>query len=117
MLSLGPFLHVGGLELAGMPGKGLAVVPVIEKALPVRFTMYAFLILAIVTSLWLATSSASARTKGAIAMLVVFFSLRNLDARYWSTKSDTPAFFFNGTLPEVYCSGRKCGRHAELDSR
>jgi cytochrome bd-type quinol oxidase subunit 2 len=34
VLSFGPVLHLGGRELVGMPGKGLAVMPGIDKALP-----------------------------------------------------------------------------------
>jgi hypothetical protein len=96
VLSFGPILHFGGRELAGMPGKGLAVIPVIDKVLPVRFTMYAFLLIAVITSLWLASSAASIRTKGVVAILVVLFSLPNLGARNWITKIDTPAFFSSG---------------------
>ena len=96
VLSFGPTLHFGGRELTGIPGKLLAIMPLIDKALPVRFTMYAFLIIAIITSMWFASSAASIRTKWLVAVLVVLFSLPNIDARYWITKVDTPAFFSTG---------------------
>ena len=105
VLSLGPTLHVGGRELVGMPGKGLAVMPVIDKALPVRFTMYASLILAIITSFWLAASGVSVRTKRLVAALAVLFSLPNLDAHYWITKVDTPAFFSTGLYRKYIAPG------------
>jgi hypothetical protein len=105
VLSLGPTLHIGGRELVGMPGKGLAVMPMIEKALPVRFTMYAFLILAIVTSLWLAASAASVRTRRIVAALAILFSLPNLDAHYWITKVGTPAFFSAGLYRKYIAPG------------
>lgn len=96
VLSFGPTLHFGGRELIAMPGKLLAVMPIIDKALPVRFTMYALLIIAIISALWLAQGEASIRAKIIVALLAVVFSLPNLDARYWSTKVDTPAFFATG---------------------
>jgi len=105
VLSLGPALHVGGRELIGMPGKGLAVMPMIDKALPVRFTMYALLILAIIASLWLAASAAGMGTKCVIALLAVLFSLPNLDAHYWITKSDTAAFFSTGLYKKYIAPG------------
>jgi hypothetical protein len=36
------------------------------------------------------------RNKLIVAMLVVLFSLPNLDGGFWITKSDTPQFFANG---------------------
>lgn len=95
VLSLGPILHVGGKWLSPLPGKLFSVLPLLEKALPTRFTMYAFLIVALITSLWLAASPARRRTKNAVVFLIVMFSLPNLDAEYWNTKVDTPAFFAN----------------------
>jgi len=42
VLSLGPILHVGGKWLSPLPGKLFSVLPLLDKALPTRFTMYAF---------------------------------------------------------------------------
>ena len=58
VFSLGPILHVEGNSSGSLPGKLFSVLPLLEKALPTRFTMYAFLIVAIITSLWLAASPA-----------------------------------------------------------
>jgi hypothetical protein len=96
VLSLGPILHVGGNSLGSLPGKLFSALPALDKALPTRFTMYAFLIVAIITSLWLAASPARRRTKYAAAFLVMLFSLPNLGAAYWTSKVDTPAFFSKG---------------------
>jgi hypothetical protein len=74
----------------------LAKTPLINKAVAARFMMFAFLIFAIITAQWFATSSASLRGKWFIAMLVILFSLANLDGRFWLTKSDTLEFFTNG---------------------
>jgi hypothetical protein len=95
VLSLGPILHVGGKWLSPLPGKLFSVLPLLDKALPTRFTMYAFLIVAMITSLWLAASPAYRRTKYVAAFLIVMFSMPNLSAGYWTSKVDTPAFFAN----------------------
>jgi len=95
VLSLGPILHVGGKWLSPLPGKLFSVLPLLDKALPTRFTMYAFLIVAMITSLWLAASPAYRRTKYVAAFLIVMFSLPNLSAGYWTSKVDTRAFFAN----------------------
>lgn len=95
VLSLGPILHIGGNSLGSLPGKLFSALPLIDKALPTRFTMYAFLIVAIITSLWLVESHAG-HHKHPAAFLIVMFSLPNPNARYWVTKVDTPAFFDHG---------------------
>ena len=53
VLSLGPFLVVGGRPVIPLPGLVVGVLPLIGKALPARQMLYAFLALAIITALWL----------------------------------------------------------------
>jgi hypothetical protein len=96
VLSLGPILHVGGNSLGSLPGKLFSALPFLDKALPTRFTMYAFLIVAMIASLWLATSPAHRRIKYAAVLLIVIFSLPNFSAGYWTSKVDTPVFISNG---------------------
>jgi hypothetical protein len=96
VFSLGPILHVCGNSLGSLPGKLFSALPLLDKALPTRLTMYAILIVAMITSLWLAAGPAHRRTKYAAAFLIVMFSLPNLSAAYWTTKVDTPVFFSSG---------------------
>ncbi len=96
VLSFGPELHIGGHQLIGMPGKLFAIMPLIDKALPVRFTMFAVLTVAIITSLWFASSGASIAKKSIVAILIVIFSIPNMDAHYWVSESNTPSFFSAG---------------------
>lgn len=93
ILSLGPVLQIGGHQLIVMPGQLLTMTPLINKAVPARFMMFAFLIFAIITAQWLASSDAGVQKKCLVATLIVLFSLPNLDPYYWITKSDTPEFF------------------------
>jgi hypothetical protein len=96
VLSLGPLLHLAGKPSIGLPGKLLARLPILENALPARFMLYAFLDLAILTSIWLATSSTKKVSKYVIAILAVLFLMPNLAASSWSAPVDTPPFFLNG---------------------
>jgi len=96
VLSLGPLLHVAGKPSIGLPGKLLARLPILENALPARFMLYAFLDLAILTSIWLATSSAKTVSKYVIAVLAALFLMPNLSATSWSASVDTPSFFLDG---------------------
>ncbi len=105
VLAIGPVLHLGGRQLIGMPGYLLTVIPMINKALPPRFMMFTFLILAIITAQWLAMSRVSLPKKCIVATLVVLFSLPNLHARFWNTKSDTPEFFTSGLYRKYLSRG------------
>jgi hypothetical protein len=105
VLSLGPILHIGGNLLGSLPGKLFSALPLIDKALLTRFTMYAFLIVAMITALWLAASPAYHRTKYAAAFLIVMFSLPNLSAAYWTSNVDTPVFFSNGIYRRYLAPG------------
>jgi hypothetical protein len=96
VLSLGPFLHVAGRVSIGLPGKLLARLPIVDKALPARFAMYAFLDLAIITSLWVAQAETRKTARHAIAILAVLFLLPNPSAYSWVTPVDTPVFFSSG---------------------
>ncbi len=105
VLSLGPFLHIEGARSIGMPGKLLARLPILDKALPARFALYAFLDLAIITSIWLATNTARTAAKYVISILAVMFLMPNLSARLWSTPVDTPTFFSDGLYRNYLAPG------------
>jgi hypothetical protein len=96
VLSLGPILQIGGHGWIALPGFLLEETPLINIAGSARFMMFAFLIIAIITAQWFASSDASLRKRWIVAILVVLFSLPNLDSRFWVTKSDTPEFFTSG---------------------
>ena len=105
VLSLGPFLHVAGTRSIGMPGKLLARLPIIDNALPARFALYAFLDLAIITSIWLATSTERTVSKYVISALAVLLLMPNLSARLWTTPLDIPSFFSNGLYRNYLAQG------------
>ena len=71
VLSLGPFLVVGGRPIIPLPGLVVGALPLIGKALPVRLMLYAFLALAIITALWLSSGSTPRWVRVAAALVVV----------------------------------------------
>ncbi|MBV8775357.1 MAG: hypothetical protein JO166_23940 [Deltaproteobacteria bacterium] len=92
VLMLGPRLHVNGIELFGMPWKLMLHLPLLQHALPVRFSVYAFLALAMMVSMWLSMSR-SAVVKIAAVLLLAIFLCPNLHAAFWTRRNDTPSFF------------------------
>ena len=92
VLMLGPRLHVNGQELFGMPWKIMLHLPLLRHALPVRFSLYAFLGLAIIVAMWLSAPRPVA-VKIAAVMLLAVFLCPNLHSGFWSSTNDTPSFF------------------------
>jgi hypothetical protein len=96
-LSLGPVLHVAGSEFRiALPWLPFSHLPIIDSALPVRFSMYSFLILALIVSLWLASADISRAVKIGVTIVIVAFNLPNLSGAFWTSAVDTPAFFSTG---------------------
>jgi hypothetical protein len=99
--ALGPVLHVAGVEMpAALPWILFRRAPILKNALPARFVMYAFLIVAIVASLWFAVAQLGALSKVGIALIVAGFNLPNLSAAMWSSPTDTPIFFRDGAYKQ-----------------
>ncbi|MBV8356533.1 MAG: hypothetical protein JO189_01150 [Deltaproteobacteria bacterium] len=92
VLMLGPRLHVNGHELFGMPWKIASHLPLLRHALPVRFSLYAFLGLAIIVSMWLSAPRPAGVKLAAIVLLAIFLC-PNLHSGFWSRNNDTPEFF------------------------
>ena len=103
--SFGARLHVAGYVLFGMPWKLLTRVPLINSAFPLRFSMYIFLIVALIASLWIAELRASAAAKAAIVATTVLFVLPNLNAGRWFQELDTPDFFRSGSYRNYLAQG------------
>ena len=95
VLMFGPRLHVNGNELFGMPWKIALHLPLLRDALPVRFSLYAFLGLAIIVAMWLSASRPPGLKLAAIALLAISLC-PNLRSAFWKTSNDTPEFFTRG---------------------
>lgn len=93
IFSFGPFLLVGGRVTLPLPGAALMLLPLVGKALPARFMLYGFLALALMTTIWLATSRSSSAVRVLAALIVGASILPNLSAGSWITLVDLPSFF------------------------
>jgi hypothetical protein len=93
-LMVGPRLHVNGNELLGMPWKLAMHLPLLRDALPVRFSVYAFLTEAVIVAIWLSAPRAGG-LKIATIILIAIFLCPNLRSSFWQTGNSTPEFFTN----------------------
>lgn len=105
--SLGSVLSVGSRRPLPMPWAVVAHLPLMDKALPARFSIYAFLILGITLCLWLADDAVRKSIRIVGACSVVFFTVPNLSSVFWTTPVDTPAFFTNGEFKHYIAPGDK----------
>ena len=96
VLSLGPILRIylpGYSFRIALPWWLLAKMPLLENAIAMRFSMYTFLILALIFACYYADDSSNSAGKLALATAVALFNLPNTSAAYWVRPVDTPAFF------------------------
>jgi len=96
VLAMGPRLEIAGRIVIGLPGSALAHLPLLDKALPARFMLYAYLVLAVMLAMWLAGEGERNARRWALGLAVVPFMLPNLSASYWVTPATIPAFFDTG---------------------
>ena len=104
-LSLGERLQVEGVDKVNFLWAAALHVPLISKALAARFSLYAFLVLAIILALWLSTLEARPYIKFAIGAATMLFLLPNLSATYWTMRVDLPVFFSSGLYKRYLAPG------------
>ncbi|MBB5374318.1 glycosyltransferase family protein [Acidocella aromatica] len=95
VLSLGPWLHVAGVQTQmPLPWRLGEKLPLIRSALPTRFTMYVSLISAIVAGLYLATPSVGRgpSRRFALAGLACLFIVPNARMHTWTRWPEQPFF-------------------------
>jgi hypothetical protein len=71
VLSLGPVIHVAGTALAPSIWLAALFFPIVNNALPARFVLYAFLVLGVMTALWLSDLRRGAATRWMVAAVAV----------------------------------------------
>jgi hypothetical protein len=97
LMSLGPILHIDGIERGPAPWLVLSKLPLIEQALPGRFGIYFFLVAAVIASLYLSQSSTSRSSK----LLLSTICLLSLAPNFAAFRSEVmqiriPQFFRSG---------------------
>jgi hypothetical protein len=96
VLSLGPHLQImGHVTMVGLPWLLVTKLPLIQKALPARFMLFAFLNLAIIAAIWLSEVDRAVIVCATLAGFTIAFMLPNLSASYWTSDANVPEFFSN----------------------
>jgi hypothetical protein len=103
--SYGSRLHIAGHELFGMPWKLVSRMPLIDSAFPARFSVYVYLIVALIASIWIAEWRAHRGLKAAAVTLIVIFTIPNLHGSRWVHELDTPEFFRSGAYRNQLAPG------------
>ena len=93
----GPSLHIAGQQGPPMPWAIVERLPLISVALPLRFMLYAFLVLAVMVAMWFAASAARPLTKWIAAAVILLSIAPNPCASFWVSSLDIPAFFTDRT--------------------
>ena len=123
-LAAGPNLIVDGKQLFALPWGGIWSLPIFKSAEPIRFIDFAFLLLALALSLWLAQVTASWLSRaahwalGAVALAAMFANLPTFGSVvpvpppvHWKPATalkptnDVPAFFADGTYQKYLHPG------------
>ncbi len=97
LASLGPRLNIAGTPTIPLPWAIAAHLPLLDKALPGRFMMFAFLDAGLIAAIYLASPPHRAR-KWILVLLGRISLIPNLPARLWFSRTDTPRFFTDGTF-------------------
>ncbi len=95
--AMGPSLFVAGKQGIWMPWAIVGRLPIVSIALPIRFMLYAFLVVAIMAAMWFASSSWHRMTKCIAAAVILASIAPNPHASFWVSSLDTPAFFTDRT--------------------
>jgi hypothetical protein len=96
VLAMGPFLEIAGHTIVPLPGAGLAALPLIEKAIPGRLMLYAYLAGAVLLAMWLSRETTPLRIRWSLSLAMAPFLLPNLSSSMWTTAPASPAFFSGG---------------------
>lgn len=92
LFSLGTYLHVGGQQSIPLPWTPFAHLPILQDALPSRFTMFAWLGIAVVAARWMDRTEHPWRRVGVVALGAVML-LPNIALPAVHTPLEVPAFF------------------------
>jgi hypothetical protein len=104
--SLGPALVIRGYATKIRLPWSILGRSVLNNAAPARFCMYAFLIFAVMASIWLSSARIRPHFKLAVAAAIVACQLPNLSAGYWVSSIRTPQFFQTGLYRDYLTQGQ-----------
>jgi hypothetical protein len=106
VLAMGPLLEIAGYRLLPLPAAALAIVPIIDKAMPARFMMYAYLAAAVMVAMWLTEEDGERKLRWALGLAIIPFMLPNLSTSFWTTPAEIPPFFSGGLYRQYLTQGQ-----------
>ncbi len=106
LAAMGPVLHVGGRQSIPLPWALFTKLPLIANILPVRFMMYAFLVLGLMLATWLASPSVSAAAKYIATASIALSLIPNPSAGFWVSELRIPEFFSSGAYRNELSRGQ-----------
>jgi hypothetical protein len=105
LASLGNRLHVAGVTPIRLPWALFAHLPILENALPVRFTMFVFLVAAFMVTLWLAQGTGRRWARWVLVIVSALFLMPNLLRPIWYSDLEVPPLFSTGLHARYFRSG------------
>jgi hypothetical protein len=95
--ALGPALHVGGTDVIGLPWAKLWRLPILRNAYPSRLMLFAYLVLAVATALWLAGPARRVPwARWALAVFVIAFIALDTPTITVDPGTSVPKFISSG---------------------
>jgi hypothetical protein len=95
--ALGPALYFEGTDVARLPWAGLWRLPIVRNAYPSRLMLFAYLVLAVGTALWLAGPARRVPwARWTLAVLVVAFIALDTPTMGIAPRTTVPAFISSG---------------------
>jgi hypothetical protein len=93
--AMGPRFHVAGRASFKLPWSLFHHAPLIDQALPARFTMYSFLVLGLTLAMWLNTQRLRRWMRAGAAIIVLVSIFPNPAESFWANpaRRPPPAFF------------------------
>ncbi len=108
IFSLGPYLHITNVN-TGLPLPWLIFykIPLIQKAMPIRFMLYVYLFISIIAGYFISQSVKSSKKIKIMNYSVIFLSILSIIPTQYFFDSDahTPKFFLNGVYKKYLKRG------------
>ena len=115
IFALGARVVIAGHPTLAAPWTLVLKFPLMNKVVPVRLMVYAFLALALIVAMWLSDSDVRTPLRWGLGLALVPFMLPNLSAGYWKVPFAIPPFFSNWPVSAIPVPGRKRDGASEPD--
>jgi hypothetical protein len=103
--ALGPAVHLGGRRLFGLPWAPVWSLPFLRSAFPSRLMVFAFLILAVMAALWLASPAPKLWARCILAVLAIAAIVLDTPSLTITARSDVPSFISAGSYRHYLACG------------